>query len=166
MKELALTRTPHDRHLYTLDSVGSIRLEGVLSKSATARVGDNIWHFTRRGIWRPSIEATDDTGAVVGEFTPRDLRRGGTLRWAGTEFALRPASALRERYALCARETELAVLDGKSWGKRPVTITLPGGDAVEPELLLFAAFVVHRLAANADSSTAAATAAVSASSSG
>jgi hypothetical protein len=112
------------------------------------------------------MEATDETGAVVGEFAPRDIRRGGTLRWNGLELTLRPVSTLRERYALRYGAHDLAELDGKSWGKRPVKITLPDPDSVEPGLLLFAAFVVHRLAVNADSSAAATTAAVSSSSSG
>ena len=166
MTELELTRTPHDRRLYTLEGVGTIRLEGMFSNGATAQADDETWRFTRRGIWHPSIEATDAAGLVAGEFRPRDIRRGGTLRWAGRELALRPVSALRERYALRTGEHDLAVLDGKSWGKRPVRITLPDPDAIEPGLLLFAAFVVHRLAVNADSSAAATTAAVSSSSSG
>jgi hypothetical protein len=32
--------------------------------------------------WR---QATDAAGAVVGEFEPHRLRRGGTLRWAGED---------------------------------------------------------------------------------
>jgi hypothetical protein len=27
------------------------------------------------------MQATDALGAVVGEFVPRDLRRGGSLHW-------------------------------------------------------------------------------------
>lgn len=67
---------------------------------------------------------------------------------------------LRERYALSHGEHDLAELDGKSSGKRPV-ITLPDLDSVEPGLLLFAAFVVHRLAGDSDSTAAASTAAIS-----
>jgi hypothetical protein len=166
MTELELTRTPHDRRLYSLGDVGTIRLEGLFSNDATARADNDTWRLTRRGLWQRVIHATDHVGAIVGEFRPRDIRRGGTLRWAGRELQLRPVSALRERYALHERGRDLAVLDGKSWGKRPVKITLLDSDAVEPGLLLFATFVVHRLAAKADSSVAGTTAAVSASSSG
>ena len=162
MTEIELIRSPHDRRLYTLEGVGTIRLEGLLSNSATAQADAHTWRITRRGIWHPSTEATDEAGAIVGEYMPRDIRRGGTLRWAGRELQLRPVSALRERYAVRERDTDLAVLDGKSWGKRPVKITLLDPDGVESGLLLFAAFAVHRLAANADSSAAGATAAVSA----
>ena len=164
MTELELTRTPNDRRLYALAGVGTIRLEGMFSSGATAQAGDETWRITRRGIWHQIIEATDAAGLVVGEFRPRDIRRGGTLRWGGLELALRPVSALRERYALRHWERDLAQFDGKSWGKRPVRITLADLNSVEPGLLLFAAFVVHRLAVNADSTAAASTAAVSSSS--
>jgi hypothetical protein len=85
---------------------------------------------------------------VVGEFAPRSLRRGGPVRWADRELALRPSSAWRERYALVDGERELALLDAKSWGKRPVRVTADDG-AVEPGLLLFAAFVAGGLAEDA-----------------
>ena len=166
MKELQLTRTPHDRRLYTLAGVGTIRLEGMLSKNATAQTDLDTWRITRRGLWKPIFEATDAAGTIVGEYMPRDIRRGGALRWADRELTLRPVSALRERYALRDHNHDLAVLDGKSWGKRPIKITLPEPDAIEPGLLLFAAVVVHRLAVNADSSAAGSTAAISTTSSG
>jgi hypothetical protein len=41
------------------------------------------------------------------------------------------------------------VLDGKGWGRRPVKVIVDDPDTVEPELLLFAAFVVRGLAADA-----------------
>jgi len=82
------------------------------------------------------------------------------------ERQLRPVSAIRERYALREQDADLAVFDAKSWGKRPVKISLPSPGSIEPGLLLCSAFVVHRLAATADSSAAGATAAVSSSSSG
>jgi hypothetical protein len=76
-------------------------------------------------------------------------RRGGALTWRRRDFELRPASAWRERYALADGDRELAVLDGKGWGKRPVKVTIDEPKAVEPGLLLFAAFVVRRLAEDA-----------------
>ncbi len=97
--------------------------------------------------------ATDEGGVVVGEFEPRGgLRRGGTLRWEHREYALRPSSSWRERYALLDGETELALLDGKGWGKRPVAVTVADLALVEPGLLLFATFVVRGLAEDASSS--------------
>ena len=113
------------------------------------RPGGASWSFDRPSLWRRTTEASDATGAVVGSFDPRTLRRGGALAWRGREFELRPASAWRERYALADGERELAVLDGKGWGRRPVKVTIDDPNAVDPGLLLFAAFVVRRLAEDA-----------------
>jgi hypothetical protein len=108
-------------------------------------------------VLRRVIQATDAAGTAVGEFEPRALRRGGTLRWAGRELALRPASHWRERYALADGDHELAILDGKGWGRRPVKVTVDDPEAVEPGLLLFAVFVVRGLAEDAGAAAQAAT---------
>ena len=149
MEDLELKRTEGDRRLYVLDGVGSLRLEGVGGRTATAEAGGLSWQITRRGFWRRVLEATDGADRVVGEFEPRGLRRGGTLRWAGHELMLRPASHWRERYALVDGERELALFDGKGWGRSPVRISIDRAAAVEPGLLLFTAFVVRGLAADA-----------------
>ena len=166
MIELELTRTSSDRRLYALGGIGTVRLEGLFSTGATAEAGGSRWRIDKRGFWQRELEATDASGAVVGEFVPRDIRRGGTLRWRDRELTLRPVSSLRERYALSEGDRELVVLDGKGWGKRPVKITLPDPAANEPGLLLFTAFVVHRLAVKASGSSAGSTAAVSGGSAG
>jgi hypothetical protein len=154
MAELELTRSPDDRRRYDVDGVGALRLGGVLSRGATAEAGGATWSFDRRGFWQLAVEASDPTGEVVGRFEPRSIRRGGSLTWAGREYELRPASAWKERYALADGEHELAVLDGKSWGKRPVRITVDDLGAIEPGLLLFAVFVVRGLAEDADAAAA------------
>jgi hypothetical protein len=162
MNELELTRSPDDRRLYVLERVGTIRFEGLSSRSAIARAGTASWHLARSGFWRRVMQATDLDGSLAGEFVPRDLRRGGTLRWGDRELALRPASSWRERYALADGDRELVILDGKGWGRRPVAVTILDRDAIEPGLLLFAAFVVRQLAVNAaNASSAASTAATS-----
>jgi hypothetical protein len=153
MAELELTRSRDDGRRYEVEGVGALRLGGFFSRGATAEAGPDAWTFDRRGFLRTSIEATDATGAVVGSFDPRALRRGGSLRWGDHDFELRPASMWKERYALADGDRELAVLDGKAWGKRPVKIVLDEPGVVEPGLLLFAAFVVRGLAE--DASTAA-----------
>lgn len=155
MSELELTRTPGDRRLYALQGFGTVRLEGLFARKATAEADGRSWRFARRGFSQRLMEATDAAGTVVGEFVPRSLRRGGTLRWAGRELELRPASSWRERYALAEGERELAVLDGKGWGLRPVKVTVDDPGAVEPELLLFAVFVVRGLAEDASGAAAA-----------
>jgi hypothetical protein len=155
MAELELTRTTGDRRVYALDGVGTLRLEGFASRRATAEAAGTSWRIARRGFWQRRFEAIDAAGTAVGEFEPRGLRRGGTIRWAGRPFVLRPASNWRERYALADGERELVVLDGKSWGRRPVKVTIADSETVEPGLLLFAAFVVRGLAEDAESAAGA-----------
>ena len=157
--DLELTRTEGDRRLYTLEGVGTLRLEGLFTRTASAEAEGTSWRFARVGFWQRRSNAIDSAGNPVGEFEPRDLRRGGKLRWGDREFALRPASSWRERYALADGERELAVLDGKSWGRRPVKITIDEPRAVEPGLLLFSVFVVRGLAEDAGNGAAATTSA-------
>jgi len=153
--DLELTRSPEDRRVYVLDGVGALRLEGLFSRTATAEAEGKSWRFAREGFWRRSAQASDGTGIVVGEFEPRSLRRGGIVRWRGHELTLQPASGWRERYELTDGEHELAVLDGKGWGRRPVRITIADLGAIEPAGLLFAAFVVRGLAADAQAAAGA-----------
>src|SRR5262245_59035105 len=128
MPDLELTRTRDDRRVYSLEGVGSLRLEGAFARSATAEAAGTRWRFARTGFWRRSIQATDVGGAPAGAFEPRGVRRGGTVWWAGREFALRPDSSWRERYALADGGCEVAVLDGKGWGRRPVRVTVDHPD--------------------------------------
>lgn len=162
MADLELTRTPNDRRLYALDGLGTLRLQGFASRGAIAEADGRRWRIGRRGFWRRSVEATDETGIAAGEFEPRGLRRGGTVRWDGCELELRPASSWRERYALADGERELALFDGKGWGRRPVRVTVEDLADIDPGLLLFAAFVVRGLAEDASAAASAgASAAVS-----
>ena len=146
MADLELKRAPDDRRLYDLEGVGTLRLEGWKGPRATADTGVRSWLFARRGLWRRGIDATDAFGAMAGSFEHRRRRRGGPLRWGDDEFVLRQASLWHDRYALVEGDRELAVLDGKDWGKRPVRVTVEDPEEIDPGLLLFAAFVVRRLA--------------------
>jgi hypothetical protein len=166
MVELELTRTPNDRRLYSLQGIGTLRLEGFGSRAATAEADGGSWRLARRRWWQGDIQATDATGTVVGEFEPRTIRRGGAIRWAGQELSLRPASAWRERYALAYGDRELALLDGRGWGQRPVKVSIDDPGAVEPGLLLFATFVVRGLAEDAGAAAGASVAASTAATSG
>jgi hypothetical protein len=153
--ELELTRSPLDRRLYSLDGIGTLRLEGAASRRATAEAADGRrWRFAGRGFLQRVLEATDELGSVIGEFEPRSLHRGGALRWGARELALRPASAWRERYALADGPRELAAFEGKGWGKRPVAVTLLGHPPPKPGVLLFAAFVVRGLGEDASAGVA------------
>lgn len=157
MAELALTRSGGDSRRYELQGHGELRLGGWASRWATAEVGEQRWGFARRGFWRSVIEATDPAGNVVGAFEGRSLKRGGTLRWEGHEYGLKPDSNRTERYALVDGEHHLASLDGKGWGKRPVRIAVDDDAALPRGLLLFAAFVVRALAEDATAAASAAT---------
>jgi hypothetical protein len=157
LADLELTRTPGDRRLYALEGVGTLRLKGLASRTGVAEAGGGSWRIARRGFWQRRIQATAPTGAVVGVFEPRAGRRGGTLHWAGRRLTLRPASRWRERYALADGEIELAVFDGGGWGQRPVRVTLDDQAAVDPGLLLFAAFIVRGFAEDAAAGAAAST---------
>jgi hypothetical protein len=159
MIDLELTRSSEDRRLYVLDGIGTLRLEGWASRRATAQAGSDSWRIARRGFWQRVIEAADAAGTAIGSFEPRTLHRGGTVRWDDRELALRPASMWRERYALASGDRELAIIDGKGWGKRPVRVTVEDPAELEPGLLLFAAFVVRSLAEDAGTAAAGASAA-------
>jgi hypothetical protein len=156
MAELELSRTREDRNVYAIEGVGTLRLHGLFTRRATAEADATSWEIARRGTWRWGVEATDPTGAVIGEFVPRGLRRGGTVRWAGRELTLRPSSNWRERFVLVDGDRVLAELEGKGWGRRPVKVVLDDDAAIEPGLLLFTAFVVRGLAQDADAAAGAA----------
>lgn len=99
---------------------------------------------------------------MVGEFDPRAIRRGGELRWNAQSYELRPASAWRERYALAIGDTEVALFEGKAWGRRPVKVEIMRPEAIEPGLMLFTCFVVRSLAEDAGSAAGGSVAATSA----
>ena len=148
-----MTREPGDRRLYTLEGVGSMRLAGWIARRADAVAGTSRWRFTPSGFFGRQVIATDELGSIVGEFHQNAIRRGGALRWSGRSFELRPASVWRERYALCEGDSELALLDARSWGRHPVRLTVQTD--VDHGLLLFAAFVARRLAEDSASTAAA-----------
>jgi hypothetical protein len=154
MADVELTRSRDDRRRYEVEDVGALRLGGMFARGATAEAGAATWSFDRRGFWQRLVEASDATGTVVGSFEPRKMKRGGALSWGGRDYELRPASRWKERYALADGDREVAVFDGKDWGKRPVKITVDDPGAVEPGLLLFTAFVVRGLAEDASAAAA------------
>src|SRR5215210_7486361 len=157
MTDLELIRSPHDRRLYELGHADTVRLVGWAARVASAETADGRrYDVARRGVFRPGVDATDATGTAVGRFSARGMRR---------VMELRPASRWRERYALAEGDRELAVFEGKGWGKRPVTVTVDHDAALDPGLLLFTAFVVRGLAEDAGAvaaGTSAATAATAA----
>jgi hypothetical protein len=159
MTELELTRSRDDRRRYDLEGVGALHLGGMFSRGARAEAGGTEWSFGRRGLFGSAMEAADAAGDVVGSFKAGAIKRGGPLEWRGRELALRPASMWKERYALADGDRELALIDGKAWGKRPVRVSLEDPGAVEPGLLLFCAYVVRGLAEDASATAGAGVAA-------
>jgi hypothetical protein len=155
--ELELTRAPGNRRLYALADIGTVRLKGWAPRTARAEANGRTGEIVRRGLWRPAVEATDGTATMVGQFKACGVRGGGTLRWIDRELMLRPASRWRERYALADGDHELAVFARKGWGRRPVKITVDEPKALDPGLLLFAAFVVRKLAEDASAAAGATT---------
>jgi hypothetical protein len=153
MTELRLTRTSADRRLYALEGVGTLRLEGLSSRGATAESGTQRWQIARRGVFRPVIEAFDATGDVVGTFSPRALRRASPLRWSDRELALQRVSVLGQRYVLVDGGRQLASIEAKSSGERPVIVLVDDTANVDPGLLMFAVFIVRALSRDAAATT-------------
>jgi hypothetical protein len=156
MVELTLERAPDERRLYSVAGIGTLRFDGLMSRAAIAEAREGRWRLGRHGFWRRRVEATDVDGTTIGAFEPRGMRRGGAVLWNGRELELRPSSAWRERYALVDGDDELAVFDGKGWGRKPVAITIRDPEALDPGLVLFAAFVVRGLADDASAAAGAA----------
>src|SRR3954453_14173283 len=101
MADLELSRRPDDRRLYVVEGVGRLRFERRLvgGRRATAE-GDARRCQLTTSLWRRAVEAADESGAVVGTFDPRALRRGRALVWGGRELQLRPRGRGGGRCAL------------------------------------------------------------------
>jgi hypothetical protein len=161
--EFQLERARGDRRLYAFGDVGTMRLQGLFGRNATAEAAHQQWTF-RRSLWTRTIEAFAVSGEIVGEFRGRLLHSGGTIRWNGREVLLRRSTMWRERYVLEDAGRELARFDVRAWGRFPVSVCVEVPDEVERGLLLFAAFVVR--AAADDNSTGAVVASTTATAGG
>jgi hypothetical protein len=160
MEEIELIRAPGDRRLYELGTIGSLRLNGWLMRSATAQAGGDRFLLERASWSSAAVDAKDDGGQTIGTFRPRPLRRGGAITWRDAEYSLRPVAALRERYELVAGGHELAAIEARGWwgwgSRRPLKMTLSQGDRLDPGLLLLVAYVVRTLADKSSSDAGAA----------
>src|SRR5256885_1665774 len=136
--QLQLSRAVAERRRYVLDGVGSLRAQGLGFRTVIAEAGSERWRITRRGVWRPTIHAHDASGAVVGDFEARGLHRGG-LRWGLTELSVRPALSGHGRTAVATHDDEeLIVIDGRTWGRTPIAVTVVVPSAVDDGMILFA----------------------------
>lgn len=147
---MRLTRIPGGRRRYVLEGVGTLSVTGWSSRAATAEARGLRWTITYRGIWQPVIQAADPAGDIVGTFKGRTLRRGGSFAWSDRKLALRPDTRWPARYVLVNGDRMLATIEGTSWDDRSGSITVDEQAEIDPELLLFVAFVVGKLAPNAD----------------
>ena len=59
-------RTPGDRRFYARGRVGTLRLQGFASRTATVEAGGARWRISRRGLSQRRIEATDEAAVTVG----------------------------------------------------------------------------------------------------
>jgi hypothetical protein len=144
MLEIELKRTRGERRSYALEGVGTMRVGGIVARTATASdLSGRSWLFRRRG---RSAEARDELGSLVGEFRPNRLGRGGALRWEEREVALEATCNIwQERYRLVEARRELGLCRGRSWGRSPVRFQLVDDAELDAGLLLFVAFVVRGL---------------------
>jgi hypothetical protein len=76
MVESELTRPADDRHRYDLEGVGTLHVEGTLSRRATVEAGGRRWSIGRHRFWH-QLRVTDAAGTVVRAHEPRFLRPGG-----------------------------------------------------------------------------------------
>ena len=121
MTELELIRTPGDRRRYALEGIGTIHLEGLFARSANAEAGSDHWQFVRSGFWQRVMQATDATGNIVGEFRPRDLRRGGRSSGqdASSRFARPAAGASAMRSQTATRSSSFSTARAGAAGRSP-----------------------------------------------
>ena len=159
--QLELRRLPHERNTYQLGDVGTVRRSGFGWRSALGQAREQRWTFTASGVWKVRAQAIDHTGIVVGEYLPRVLRGGGTMRWYGRELALRPTSSWRQRYALNDHGRDIVTVDARTGGRRPVAMTVLDRERADPGLLLFTAVLAVWIASEAASTAAAGVAATS-----
>ena len=153
MAELELTRTPGDRRLYDLPGVGTLRLPGLFARVATAEADASRWQLRKRGLLGRAVDATDLTGSQGGGSSPTAFAEAASC--AGTAGSS-PCGrqGWRERYALADGDAELATVESKGWGRRPVKVVVEDDATLEAGLLLFAVYVVRGLGEEASSAAA------------
>jgi hypothetical protein len=68
------------------------------------------------------------------------------LRWSHRELELRIDTLRQDRYILVDDDRRLATIDGAGSDKRPLNVAIDDTADIDPELLLFAIYVVRTLA--------------------
>jgi hypothetical protein len=141
--KLELTRSPDDRRLYVLPGVGELRTGGLLSGGRVeATAGGRTYTFALRGRVRRVAIATDAFGEEVG-------RQDGSLSivWRGDRWDLKAYDAgFYYTLTRSGEDREVANLAPALWSRRPVPIVLDETARVDPGLVLFAMFLMRRIA--------------------
>jgi hypothetical protein len=145
-RPVRLTPSPGDHRLYVVKGIGTLRVTGWTWREATAEAGGRSWQITRHGIWPPVIQAADVAGDIVGEFSGHRLHHGAALRWSSRELALRIDRLRQDRYVLVDDDRRLATIDGVGSNKRPLNVAIDATADIDPEVVLFAIYVVRTLA--------------------
>ncbi len=135
--ELVLVQDEHDRTLFSVPGVGTIRAGGYFGGGgATITVGDATWECGEQGRLIKRYVATDRTGATLATFAGSNAKPGrGTIRWNGRRLGFK--STERGVRALSERGVVHAELTGQADGACPVRGRL-FTNGLPPELLLFA----------------------------
>jgi hypothetical protein len=144
MKAIRAIQLPHDPPtvmLLVLEGVGTLRVFGRNRRAATVEARGLSWNITSRGLWQPVIQVAGPVGNVMGTFKGRRLRRGGAVAWSESQLTLRSDSR-SPGYILSSGDRMLAKLKRVSWDGRSPNITVDESAEIDPELLLFTAFVV------------------------
>jgi hypothetical protein len=148
-----LTRGSRGRREYALEGVGMLCVTGRSSRTATVLARGLTWQITRCGVLQPIIQVADAAGDIVGTFKGRTLRRGGPLAWSDRELALQAEGRCPTRYVLFNGDRRLATIEGERWDEQSVDIIDDERARIDPEVVLFAAFVVGTLAPSARRAT-------------
>jgi hypothetical protein len=141
--ELTLLRSPDDRRVLMLEGVGTLRIEGLNRKRATAEAGGRRYSLRGRLASR-GVDVSDEQGAPAGSYEQSPWHGGGVLEVRGQELRLRMRAGLwSPRYAVVNGGCELAVLQRRR-SLRPLVVTVDDGAALDPLVLLLALFVARR----------------------
>ncbi len=141
---LALRRDPHNRREWSIDGVGQVGRERLMSRAWYARPVTGpplVLHST--GFWRRHYRALNSAGGAEGEAV---TRRGGLVgTWRGRAFGVRREGFWRRTAVLHDDGGDLARLRWRTWGRKDQTIQ-PEGRLIDPGLLLFAVWAVQQRA--------------------
>lgn len=140
---LTLRRDPDNRREWSIDGVGRVGRERLMSRDWYAHpvTGSRlVLHST--GFWRRRYSALNPAGGAEGEAT---TRRGLTGTWRGRAFGVRREGFWRARAVLFDDDGDLALLRWGTWRRKDQAIETTGRP-IDPGLLLFVVWAVQQRA--------------------